>query len=188
PRTEEEIAAKTIKDAIKFNNPVAVEKKLDVDEGFIIVGRKNRPVVSQARTVPVNNANDVAFKSGNYFPYSSQKQNGDRQGVNVNFVKHNNGNGVQKKNPGNKFVDNASKAVYDLGNMNVNEEFESKVWPELKEDVDILMEANPYCNDDEDVESDVEGIARDMKPEFEVSVADNLVINVAELDVVSSDI
>nr|GEZ48495.1 hypothetical protein [Tanacetum cinerariifolium]GEZ49250.1 hypothetical protein [Tanacetum cinerariifolium] len=83
----------------------------------------------------------------------------------------------------------------DWGGINVNDEFNSKVWPKLKEEVDILMEAGIYpskqvrldwsihqldyfyknCNkfhldpiyedDEEDVESEDEGIAGSMKPE-----------------------
>nr|GEZ16883.1 hypothetical protein [Tanacetum cinerariifolium] len=97
--------------------------------------------------------------------------------------------------------------VEDLGDINVNEEFESKVWPGLKEEVDILLEAgiypskqvrldwsihqmdyfyknchkfhlDPCCEDDEeDVESDDKGIAVDMKPEMDDNAVDNMKIN-----------
>ncbi|GJZ35720.1 hypothetical protein Tco_0581537 [Tanacetum coccineum] len=103
--------------------------------------------------------------------------------------------------------------VEDLGGINVNEEFDSKVWPSLKEEVDILLEAgiypsrqvrldwtihqmdyfyknchkfhlDPSCEEDEeDVDSDVEGIAVDMKPwkfVFNVIACDCMDINAAE--------
>nr|GEV44937.1 hypothetical protein CTI12_AA196540 [Tanacetum cinerariifolium] len=43
-------------------------------------------------------------------------------------------------------------------------------------------------DDDGDVESDVNGIAADMKPEFEVCVEDNLIVNAADSEIVSSGI
>ncbi|PWA72355.1 hypothetical protein CTI12_AA271370 [Artemisia annua] len=89
--------------------------------------------------------------------------------------------------------------------INVQEEFFSKVWPALKEEVDILMEAGIYpsravrlewnihqmdyfyknCHkyqlnpsyEDEDVQSDVEGIASDMKPEYDIDAAGNNGLN-----------
>nr|GEZ03077.1 hypothetical protein [Tanacetum cinerariifolium] len=46
PRTKEEIADKAIKEAIKSNIPVAIVKNVGSDDGFVTVGRQNRPVVS----------------------------------------------------------------------------------------------------------------------------------------------
>nr|GFA91073.1 hypothetical protein [Tanacetum cinerariifolium] len=107
--------------------------------------------------------------------------------------------------------------VEDLGDIHVNEEFESKVWPGLKEEVDILLEAgiypskqvrldwsihqmdyfyknchkfhlDPCCEDDEeDVESDDEGIAVDMKPKMDDNAVDNMEINAASNYDVSDD-
>nr|GEY42087.1 hypothetical protein [Tanacetum cinerariifolium] len=57
--------------------------------------------------------------------------------------------------------------------INVQEELGNKVWPTLKEEVDILMEADPSYKDD-DVEYEKDGIACDIKPEFDISVADNI--------------
>nr|GFC87709.1 P-loop containing nucleoside triphosphate hydrolase [Tanacetum cinerariifolium] len=98
------------------------------------------------------------------------------------------------------------------------DEFNSKVWPELKEEVDILMEAgiypsmqvrldwsihqmdyfykncykfhlDPCCEDDEgDFESDDEGIVVDMKPEVDVNVADSMEINAAPINDVSNGV
>ncbi|GJX22698.1 putative reverse transcriptase domain-containing protein [Tanacetum coccineum] len=77
----------------------------------------------------------------------------------------------------------------DMGNINVNEEFEAKVWLELKEEVGILMKAEPYYEDDEvDMESDDEGIAGNIKPEFEVRAADSIEINATDTEFVSNDI
>ncbi|GKD78063.1 RNA-directed DNA polymerase, eukaryota, reverse transcriptase zinc-binding domain protein [Tanacetum coccineum] len=106
--------------------------------------------------------------------------------------------------------------VEDIGGINVNEEFESKVWPGLKEEVDILLEADiypsrqvrlnwtihqmdyfyknwhkfhldPSCEEDEeDVDSDVEGIAMDMKPKVDVNATDSMDINAAVNEDVSN--
>nr|GEW69226.1 hypothetical protein [Tanacetum cinerariifolium] len=87
------------------------------------------------------------------------------------------------------------------GGINVQEEFDSKVWPALKEEVDILMEAGIYpskavrldwtihqmdyfyknCHkfyldpsfEDDDVDFEKDGIASDIQPEFETSAAVN---------------
>ncbi|GJX75383.1 hypothetical protein Tco_0313978 [Tanacetum coccineum] len=106
PRTEEEIAAKAIKDAIKLNNPVVAEKKVDIDEGFVTVGRKNRPMAPIAKFVPVRNVNDGYAKPGNNFSYGNQKQNGDRQGVNGDCV-----SGFMERG----FLDNSDKKKKDEG-------------------------------------------------------------------------
>ncbi|GKC21517.1 hypothetical protein Tco_1023667 [Tanacetum coccineum] len=58
PRTEEEIATKVIKDALKSSDNVSIKRNDDrVDnEGFVIVGRRNKPVVNNKQFV-VNNRN-----------------------------------------------------------------------------------------------------------------------------------
>nr|GFC62101.1 hypothetical protein [Tanacetum cinerariifolium] len=76
----------------------------------------------------------------------------------------------------------------DLGGINVNDEFNSKVWPKLKKEVDILIEAGIYPYDEEDVESEVEGIARSMKPKFEVKTANSIEINAVDFNRVSNDV
>ncbi|GJW33357.1 putative RNA-directed DNA polymerase [Tanacetum coccineum] len=286
PRTEEEIAAKSIKEAIKVKDPVAVDKSLDKDDGFITVGRKNRPVESLHKDVTDRN---FTFKggnmSGNQFSGGNQRQNFNRQmGNGVGNFRRNvqlNNNGIRQVNnqggakfnsggngkrsnvvvPSKKYVINnsgntsvqgsfvkkppvnaGSKSLHqaskdpnfkpkvlvrgsasnsmsnlvsdetilvknafgvlrdddveleEMDGINVYAEFESKVWPALKEEVDILLEAgiypsksvrldwtihqmdyfyknchkyhlDPFWEDDEgDVESDTEGIAEDMKP------------------------
>ncbi|GJU63446.1 putative reverse transcriptase domain-containing protein [Tanacetum coccineum] len=112
---------------------------------------------------------------------------------------------------------NEDAELEERGDINVNEEFESKVWPALKEEVDVLMEAgiypsksvrldwtihqidyfyknchkyhlDPFWEDSEgDVESDSEGIADDMKPEFDVNAEESLDINAAGKENVSND-
>ncbi|GKD21233.1 hypothetical protein Tco_1222936 [Tanacetum coccineum] len=205
-RTDKEIAAKTIKDAIKLNNPITDDKSNDKDEGFVTVGKKNKPVETQARVAPVRNVN---FNGNRYGMKSKgetngrrqyvgiQKQYGNSQWANVN-VKQSNGVGWQKKNSNTSFgtfsiQDNsAKKSLYqtsrdlnfkpkvlvrgfgsknnsnlvsdetipikhtfnvlssdgddmeDMGDINVNDEFVSKVWLELREEVDILLEAGFY--------------------------------------------
>nr|GFC79822.1 hypothetical protein [Tanacetum cinerariifolium] len=88
---------------------------------------------------------------------------------------------IPVNNPFN-ILSNKGENVKDLGDINVNEEFESKVWPDLKEEVDILLETGIYPSkqDDEgDVDSDDEGISVDMKPEVDVNAVDNMEINAA---------
>ncbi|PWA42932.1 hypothetical protein CTI12_AA540520 [Artemisia annua] len=86
----------------------------------------------------------------------------------------------------------------DCGEINVQQEFDDKVWHDLKFEVDVLMEAGIYPSkavrmdwtlhqmdyfykifhkyhlafEDEDVEFQMEGIASDMKPEFDTCAAD----------------
>nr|GFC72410.1 hypothetical protein [Tanacetum cinerariifolium] len=65
----------------------------------------------------------------------------------------------------------------DIGGINVNDEFESK------------FHLDPIIEDDEgDVESDVEGIAMDMKPEFDVNAVNESEINTATCDDVSNGV
>ncbi|PWA71325.1 RNA-directed DNA polymerase, eukaryota, Reverse transcriptase zinc-binding domain protein [Artemisia annua] len=103
----------------------------------------------------------------------------------------------------------------DMGEVNDKEEFYSKVWPNLKEDVDILFEAGIYpsqairvewtshqldyfyrnCHkyqldhsyEDDDVDSDTEGIAKDMKPEFVECAAGNKSNDAANLSSVLNE-
>ncbi|GKE18154.1 RNA-directed DNA polymerase, eukaryota, reverse transcriptase zinc-binding domain protein [Tanacetum coccineum] len=74
--------------------------------------------------------------------------------------------------------------VMDQGDMDdviyIQEEFDNIVWPNLKSEVDILIEYHLDPSDD-DVESKVDGIVADMKPEFEIDAA-NKVENVAAID------
>lgn len=100
----------------------------------------------------------------------------------------------------------------------MNEEFESNVWPKLKGEVDDIMEAgiypskairadwslhqmdyfynnchkfhlDPTCEDEEeDVESETDGIATNMKPEFDVNTADALVNDSVDNQEVSNGI
>ncbi|GJW28181.1 hypothetical protein Tco_0045056 [Tanacetum coccineum] len=196
---------------------------MEIDEGFITVGRKNKSVEIHSRDRNFN------FKNGNL---SSMQSKGELKGG--RNVKPNNGVGLQKKNFNfnvgisffqgtyvrKSFANSGSNVdggdEEEMGDINVDDEFESKVWPELKEEVDILLEVgiypsktirldwiihqmnyfyknnhkfhlHPICVDDEgDVESDVDGIATNMMPEFKVCVADNLVINAVDSEIVSN--
>nr|GEV19294.1 hypothetical protein [Tanacetum cinerariifolium] len=243
PRTEEELATIGKKQG---NNVVDNEKKngdninMD-DDGFVIVGKRNKPV-----------SND--FKSGQRDQYN-EMQGGSRQSffMKKSFNKQGdfaNSNGASKtfmssmpnslpkslqqisKDPNFKpkvllrglNLRNSLMSVYEEalptknsfhllkvedkdqsnedGDINVQEELGNKVWPTLKEEVDILMEAGIYPSkairidwtihqmdyfykncykynldpsyEDDDVESEKDGIACDTKPEFDISVADNI--------------
>ncbi|GJT93774.1 hypothetical protein Tco_1082619 [Tanacetum coccineum] len=100
PRTEEEIAAKELKAASK--GEVLVTKISNVedkdDDGFVIVGRKNRPVVNKGNA---NQSNDMNKNSSSiYFQnrgaqrfgrqnFGSMKQSFSRQGPNQQVVQQN---------------------------------------------------------------------------------------------------
>nr|GEW77816.1 hypothetical protein [Tanacetum cinerariifolium] len=273
PRTEEEIAAKTLRYVLKVGNSDlnGKGKSVDVNDGFTLVGRKNKPVTSQNYMSQTKSGGHNRW--GGRVQSNVMQRNGNFGGKFMN-VGHKRGGGLvqrnqfhqksnfdagsmkagRKSNNNNKpsfqefrpkvlvrgsgsarGMDNSlkedipvknsfdvlnSKEVdgEDLGGINVNDEFNSKVWPELKEEVDILMEAgiypskqvqldwsihqldyfyknynkfhlDPICEDDEvDVESEVEGITGSMKPEFEVKTADSIEINAVDFNRVSNDV
>nr|GEZ34524.1 hypothetical protein [Tanacetum cinerariifolium] len=153
------------------NKPARNGKSVTDDDGFTMVGKKNKPAASQ---------------------FMDQSKMGD----------------IPVKNHFN-ILSNKGENVEDLGDINVNKEFKSKVLPDLKEEVDILLEAgiypskqvrldwsihqmdyfyknyhkfhlDPCCEDDErDVDFDNEGIAVDMKPKVDFNAVDNMEINAA---------
>nr|GEX53046.1 hypothetical protein [Tanacetum cinerariifolium] len=280
PRSDDEIATNTSKDLINVNSFGVTDSSAVLNEGFVTVGKKNKPVISQDRAALVksdnyNNGNMYGIRgkgehNGRRLFVGNQKQHGNSQGFNGlgNFQRNsqrsnkknsklNAGTGLTQGNVGNKplyqyrndpnfkpkvlvrgtgsnnnvnlvsdetipiknsfnVLSNDGDDTDDMGGINVNDEFESKVWPKLKEEVDILMEAgiypskqvrmdwsihqmdyfyknchkfhlDPIIEDDEgDVKSDVEGIAMDMKPEFDVDAVNNSEINTAACDDVSN--
>lgn len=65
PRTEEEKAAKVVNDSSKLKEKV-VEKRNDVvidNEGFVTMGRNNKPIGLTTKPAPVRSSNDI---NGNY--------------------------------------------------------------------------------------------------------------------------
>lgn len=109
-------------------------------------------------------------------------------------------------------ISNSFQALTDDA---MNEEYESSIWPRLRNDVDEHMETgiypskeiradwslkqmeyfynnchkfhlDPACEDD--VDSETDGVAADMKPEFDVNTADALVNNSADNQDVSNDV
>nr|GEW78997.1 hypothetical protein [Tanacetum cinerariifolium] len=194
------------------NKPARVGKSVTDDDGFTVVGKKNKPAASQF----VDQA-----KVGGHNRWSGRGLNNMKQGYgnsgsgNSNFYRQrrvggyvqryqyqqkSNSNAGNVKSGGN--FNNTSKSsvqkekkksivdkpilasvfnhnyrpkgenVKDLGDINVNEEFKSKVWPNLKEEVDILLEVGIYpskqvrldSEDDEgDVDSDDEGFAWNVR-------------------------
>ncbi|GJX75385.1 putative reverse transcriptase domain-containing protein [Tanacetum coccineum] len=102
PRTKDEIAADAIKEAIKVKNSAIVNKISDENDGFITVGRKNKPIESRLRSAPVRNFNNKGgFLSG------GQKQYGNNQG--------NNGGGNFRRN----FQQNSGVSK-QMGNIDVS--------------------------------------------------------------------
>ncbi|GKB46389.1 hypothetical protein Tco_0897142 [Tanacetum coccineum] len=81
PRSEEEIAAQTIKEAINVKGKgVNVNGgSIDDDDGFVTVGRKNKPVVAQSNSVQARNGN--LFRGGGIAGFQSRSsQSYGRQG------------------------------------------------------------------------------------------------------------
>ncbi|PWA90388.1 hypothetical protein CTI12_AA101160 [Artemisia annua] len=195
PRTVEEEIVKNAKvNDVNVGDGKKKESMSGMDnDGFVTVGKNNKPV-------GVTTKADCGFQNRDGL-------NGNKQGLfqKKNFNKQSGGaHGNGKNNYGQRNNGNTSKDQ-DMDQCNVEkvasdqEEFFSKVWPNLKDEVDILMEAGIFpskavrlewnihqldyfyknCHkyqldpsyEDEDVESDVEGIAADMKPEYDVDAA-----------------
>nr|GEX53503.1 hypothetical protein [Tanacetum cinerariifolium] len=202
PRRDKEIAAKTLKDVLNVgkSNVIDKGKSMTDDDRFTVVGKKNKPTAS-------HNSNAGNVKSGGNFNNTSKssvqkekKKSIVDKPILASVFNHNyrpkvlvRGSGLDNvtnrplnedipiNNPFN-ILSNKGENVKDLGDINVNEEFESKVWPDLKEEVDILLEAGIYPSkqdDKGDIDSDDEGIAVDMKPEVDVNAVDNMEINAA---------
>nr|GEY39276.1 hypothetical protein CTI12_AA318980 [Tanacetum cinerariifolium] len=79
PRTDDEIATNTVKEAIHVNGSGVTVSSSDLNEGFVFVGKKNKPIITQNRSAPVKNDN---YNKSNFYGNS----------------KHNNGVEWQKKN------------------------------------------------------------------------------------------
>nr|GEY86361.1 hypothetical protein [Tanacetum cinerariifolium] len=273
PRSDDEIAANTIKDAINVNSSGVTDSSAVLNEGFVTVGKRTSRLFlkiellllkvitiimrnsqgSNASNRQMSNKNVGMKNSGGNSKQSNgvewQKKN-SKSNAGTGFVQGNvdkkplyqyrndpnfkpkvlvRGSGsnnnvnlvsdetIHIKNPFNVLCNEGDDSD-DMGGINVNDELESKVWPELKEKVDILMKAviypskqvkmdwsihqmdyfykncykfhlDPIIEDDEgDVESDVEGIAMDMKPEFDVDAVNNSEINTVACDDVSNAI
>nr|GEU82219.1 hypothetical protein [Tanacetum cinerariifolium] len=234
PRTDEEIAAKTLKDVLNVGKSNVMDKGKSItdDDGFTV--RRVGGYVKRHQYQQKSNSNAGNVKSGENFNNTSKSyvQKKKKKSIvdkpilasvfNHNYrpkvlVRGSGSNNVTKR-PLNEditvknhfnILSNKGENVKDLGDINVNEEFESKVWPDLKEEVDILLEAgiypskqvrldwsihqmdyfyknyhkfhlDPCCEDDEGgVDSNDEGIAVDMKPEVDVNAVDNMEINAA---------
>nr|GEW66201.1 hypothetical protein [Tanacetum cinerariifolium] len=220
-RSDDEIAANTIKEAINVNSFGVTNSSAVLNEGFVTVGKKNKSIITQARAAPVKSDN---YNNGNMYGLrgkgenngrrqfvGNHKQYGNSQGFNGignfrrNFQRSNASNrqmsnkNVGIKNPGGNSKQsngvewqkknsksNAGDDTDDMGGINVNDEFDSKVWPDLKEEVDILIEVD----DEGDVESNVEGIAMDVKLEFDVNAVNNnhspAILAIPKIDIVKA--
>ncbi|GJR13403.1 putative RNA-directed DNA polymerase [Tanacetum coccineum] len=114
PRTEEEIAAKSMKDAVKNTmegNVIGIFE----DDGFVTVGRKNRPVFNQIKAKQGSMANPSSqsrsFQSSVKSGYGNARYNVVKQGPNVQY-----------KGDGKKFVavGTRNKAVYNSNGLQQN--------------------------------------------------------------------
>nr|GFB68754.1 hypothetical protein CTI12_AA240690 [Tanacetum cinerariifolium] len=54
PRTDDEIATNTVKEAINVNGSGVTVSSSDLNDGFVFVGKKNKPVNTQNRSASVN--------------------------------------------------------------------------------------------------------------------------------------
>nr|GFA81144.1 hypothetical protein [Tanacetum cinerariifolium] len=178
PRTDDEIATNTVKDAINVNGSVVTVSRVDNGKRQLAGNQKQY-------------GNGLVFND-----YGNFRRN------------------IQGNNASNRHMSNKNVGLKNSGGNSKH----NKVWPELKEEVDILMEAgiypskqvrmdwsihqmdyfyknchkfhlDPIIKDDEgDVESDVEGIAMDMKPEFDVNAVNGSEIKTATCDDVSNGV
>nr|GFB75526.1 hypothetical protein [Tanacetum cinerariifolium] len=229
PRTEEEIAAKTLRDVLKVGNSDlnGKGKTVDVNDGFTLVGngnfggkfinvghRRGGGLVLKNQFHQNSNFDSGSMKAGRKYNNNNKPsfQEGNKKPivdkpVLASTFNHKFRPKVLVRGSGSaRVMDNSLKEVIpvknsfdvlnseevngeDLGGINVNEEFNSKVWPELKEELDYFYKncnkfhLDPICEDDEeDVESEVEGIAGSIKLEFEVKTADSIEINAVDLN------
>ncbi|GJS75796.1 putative reverse transcriptase domain-containing protein [Tanacetum coccineum] len=272
PRTDEERAAKIVKDASNLKGPLEENcNAIGSDEdGFIQVGKNNKPILNPAKDGLSKNIKGGQSRSGQSsgFLRHSQKQD-TNQGkssfgyAGLTYVKKSvvqstsiSGTSKDNSNDGNKkgkqdlrqlskdpnfkpkvLVRGSSLKINSSGDCNepiptmnsflvlvddfmvgddsdINkdkshvEDFES-IWPDLKSEVDILMEAGIYpsksvrldwtvnqmdyfyknCHkyhldpsyEDEDVESECDGVAKSMRPEFEIDAATDMENDAAQV-------
>nr|GEZ38817.1 hypothetical protein CTI12_AA318980 [Tanacetum cinerariifolium] len=117
PRTDDEIAANTVKEAINVNSSGVTDSSAYLNEGFVTVRKKNKPVITQARAAPVRSDN---YNNGNMYSMrgkgknngirqfvGNQKQYGNSQGFNGtgNFWGNFQGNNASNRQLNNKNVE-----------------------------------------------------------------------------------
>ncbi|PWA40038.1 hypothetical protein CTI12_AA567710 [Artemisia annua] len=119
PRTEEEIAAKVIKDALKtnVNESGLINKGKAVDDGFTMVGRNNKPIVNQSNVKQNDMRNKNSGSSNKQFVYKqgpNQQVRGGYPKSQVMGAKSKGGNTTiySKNGQGSKYnADKSTKAV-----------------------------------------------------------------------------
>nr|GEZ27004.1 hypothetical protein [Tanacetum cinerariifolium] len=234
PRTDDEIATNIVKEAINVNGSRVTVSSSNLNDGFVFVGNKNKPVITQNRSAPVNYnksnfygmrgkgvdngrrqlagnqkqyGNGQVFNDSGNFRRNIQGNNASNRQMSKNIMglknssgnsKHNNRVEWQKKNSksntGNGFAQGnvGKKPLYQYrndpnfkpkvlvrgfgSNNNVNRVSDETI--NIKNSFNVLR----------DVESDVEGIAMDMKPEFDVNAVNESEINTTTCDDVSNGV
>ncbi|GJZ34149.1 putative reverse transcriptase domain-containing protein [Tanacetum coccineum] len=223
PITDEERAAKIVKDASNLKGPL--EENCNAmgsdQDGFVQVGKNNKPILNPAKDGLYKNIKGGQSRSAQSrgFLRPSQKQDTNQGKGNVgskwksnqassayvkkSVVQSNSISGTSKDNSNDVLVDDFM--VGDDSDINKDkshvEDFES-IWPDLKSEVDILMEAGIYpsksvrldwtvnqmdyfyknCHkyhldpsyEDEDVESECDGVVMSMRPEFKMDAATDM--------------
>nr|GFC06305.1 hypothetical protein [Tanacetum cinerariifolium] len=164
-RTEEEIAAKTLRDVLKVRNfDLNVKgKSVADDDGFTMVGRKNKHVASQKNMGQAKSSGHNKVK---------KKAIVDKP-ILASTFNHNFRPKVLVRGSGSAKVMESS----------LNEDIL------VKNSFNILnsdnVDGEDLGDDEGDFKSDDEGITVDMKPEVDVNVADSMEINAAPINDVS---
>ncbi|GKC52787.1 ABC transporter B family member 15-like protein [Tanacetum coccineum] len=186
PRSGEEIAVKVVTDAAKASNLARSKVVRDnvIEDDFVIMGRKNKPVI-QSNVIHKNVQN-------------RRKQKGVMGGIkmvqnskkNVQFIPK---SSSYKKNGDTRLVANSGLVVWPKLKDEVVEFMKSRTYPsktvrsswslsklEYFYNISSKYGMEPYVDDDdnveienEDVVSETNGNASDMKPKFEIDDALN---------------
>ncbi|GJZ01678.1 reverse transcriptase domain-containing protein [Tanacetum coccineum] len=204
PRTDEKIAEKATKDALKIGEGLSVkdvDRKIDED-GFVTIGRtlvdksfvKNeavrRNVVENSKSEGLVQKPPLSLKYNKNFKPKVLVRGSGSNGKLKGIVDEN----IQMNNSFQALEDHDMVDKEDAINKVVNEEYDKIMWPRLKLEVDKVMESGiyptlatrtewslsqldyfynncsshgmkPYVNDDDDVESENEGMANVMRHE-----------------------
>nr|GFB84757.1 hypothetical protein [Tanacetum cinerariifolium] len=191
PRTDDEIATNIVKEATNVNGSGVTVLSFDLNEGFVFMGKKNKPVITQNRSAPVKNDN---YNKSNFYGMRGKGVDNGRRQLAGNQKQYGNGQvfndtgnfwrNIQGNNASNRQMSNKNMGLKNSGG---NSKYNNGVeWQRRILNL-ILFHLDPIIEDDEgDVESDVEGIAMDTKPEFDVNAVNESEINTATCNDVSN--
>nr|GFC27204.1 hypothetical protein [Tanacetum cinerariifolium] len=187
PRTDDEIATNTVKEAIHVNGFGVTVSSSDLNEGFVFVGKKNKPVITQNISAPVKNDN---YNKSNFYGMrgkgvdnrrrqlaGNQKQYGNGQVFNDtgNFWRNIQGNNASNRQISNKNGNVCKKPLYQYRNdpnfkpkfLVRGSVFNNNVNRVSDETINIKNSFNVLSNDGDDTD-DMGGI--NVNDEFESKV------------------